>query len=283
MRYWRATLVLAALVALLLGMALLPPLPQSPDFHDFAVTRTHWGIPHFDDVASNLGFLLVGLWGCAWVLQVRRHWPGSSPDQGQGRPFLDRAETRPYLAFFGALILVAIGSAYYHWAPDHGRLYWDRLAMTIAFTSLFAAILGERLAPWLRRGLGRRFTALILPLLILLGMAAATHWAWSEARGAGDLRLYLLSQAIPLVIGSLLILLYPSPYTRGGDLLAAVGWYLLALVAEQLDHTVFALTGGWLSGHTLKHLLAAVAVYWVLRMLQRRRPRTPTSTTDNRA
>jgi len=270
LRDWRAVVVLAALAALLLGMAWLPPLPQSSAFHDFAVTRTRWGIPHFDDVVSNLGFLLVGLWGLVWLLRVHRHWPGRGP----GRPFLTRVETWPYLVFFGALILVASGSAYYHWAPDHGRLYWDRLAMTIAFMSLFAAILSERLGTWLDPWFGMRFTALVLPLLILLGMAAATHWAWSEARGAGDLRLYLLSQAIPLGIGSLLILLYPSPYTRGGDLLAAAGWYLLALAAEQLDHEVFALTGGWLSGHTLKHLLAALAGYWVLRMLQRRMPRT---------
>ena len=35
---------------------------------------------------------------------------------------------------------------------------------------------------------------------------------------------------------------------------------------------ICSLTKDFVSGHTLKHLAAAVAVYWVLRMLQRRSP-----------
>jgi hypothetical protein len=44
-----------------------------------------------------------------------------------------------------------------------------------------------------------------------------------------------------------------------------------ALAAEWLDRPLFTLTG-MLSGHTLKHGLAALAVYWALRMLRWRQP-----------
>ena len=42
-----------------------------------------------------------------------------------------------------------------------------------------------------------------------------------------------------------------------------------AKVAEVLDAPIYAM-GGIVSGHTLKHLIAALAAYWLLRMLQRR-------------
>ena len=45
-----------------------------------------------------------------------------------------------------------------------------------------------------------------------------------------------------------------------------------AKVTEVLDARIYAL-GGIVSGHTLKHLIAALAVYWLLRMLRLRSPR----------
>lgn len=47
--------------------------------------------------------------------------------------------------------------------------------------------------------------------------------------------------------------------------------YAVAKAFEALDKQIFAL-GGIVSGHTLKHLTAAVACFWVLQMLQRRKP-----------
>lgn len=251
--YWRAVLLGTVALAVAAVTWALPPLPQPETYHAFAETRTVLGIPHFNDVVSNLAFLAVGVLGLAWLLRNRHH-----PHVF----FVHSLEFLPYTIVFASIILVAIGSAYYHWEPTHQRLYWDRLAMTVAFMAIFAAIIGERIHH--RAGL------VALPVLVLLGMAAATHWLLSELDGAGDLRLYLLAQAVPLVFGALLILLYRSPYSRGGDFVAAGGWYLLALVAQNLDRPIHALTGGWVSGHTLKHLLGALAVYWILRMLRLR-------------
>jgi hypothetical protein len=251
---WRVALLALALITVGAVTVSLPPLPQPAAYHAFAETRILLGIPRFGDVLSNLAFVLVGLLGLAWLLRNRR-WPQAH--------FVHPSESWAYLSLFGAITLIGIGSAYYHWEPTHQRLYWDRLPMTVAFMAIFAAIIGERI--------GRRAGLVALPILVLLGMAGATHWLLSELQGAGDLRLYLLTQAVPLIGGGLLILLYRSPYTRGGDFVIAAGWYLLALAAQSLDHQIHNLTAGWISGHTLKHLLAATAIYWILRMLQRRR------------
>ena len=51
-----------------------------------------------------------------------------------------------------------------------------------------------------------------------------------------------------------------------------VAIYAVAKVTEVLDAQIYAL-GQLVSGHTLKHLLAALAVWWLLRMLQLRRQR----------
>jgi hypothetical protein len=69
-----------------------------------------------------------------------------------------------------------------------------------------------------------------------------------------------------------LLSFFPPSYTRGADLLAVTGFYILAKIAEALDERIFSLSK-WVSGHSLKHLIAAVAAYWVLRMLRKRKPR----------
>ena len=254
--FWRIT-VLTAVAFAIAGIAWwLPPLPQPEAYHAFAETRTWLGIPHFTDVVSNLVFLLVGALGLGWLLRNRHRL---------GVIFVHWVESLPYAVLFVATIGIAVGSGYYHWDPDHLRLYWDRLAMTVAFMSLAATIIGERLH--------YRLGLIALPILVLLGMGAATHWLFTELGGAGDLRPYLLTQVVPLVAGALLILLYRSPYTRGGDFIAAGGWYLLALVAQNLDREIHEFTAGWISGHTLKHLLAGLAIYWILRMLRLRKIR----------
>ena len=47
----------------LLGLLLVPPIPQSQIYHGFADQRTLFGIPNFWNVVSNLPFVLVGAAG----------------------------------------------------------------------------------------------------------------------------------------------------------------------------------------------------------------------------
>ena len=70
-----------------------------------------------------------------------------------------------------------------------------------------------------------------------------------------------------------LMLLYPVTRYRDGRFLAwAAAWYALAKVFETFDTQVYRLLGGTTSGHTVKHLLAAAAVFAIVWQLRLRRP-----------
>ncbi len=245
--------VLAGLFAVALGgMLLVPPIPQDPSYHLFADTRSCLGIPNFGDLASNLGFAVVGLLGL---------WRLLGPSARTIFP--DRKEATAYLVFFVAVGLVSLGSAYYHAAPDNARLFWDRLPMTVAFMALFYAILADRVPgvterPWL------------LPLLVALGAFSLLYWDWTEAKGQGDLRFYGLVQFYPMIALPVICWLYPKAQRSGGGYLFwVIAWYALAKVLETFDAAIFDLLGRSISGHSLKHLAAAVACFIVLRMVLR--------------
>jgi hypothetical protein len=180
---------------------------------------------------------------------------------GQGS-FRDRREAWPYWLFFLGAVLVGLGSGYYHLDPGNGRLLWDRLAMMLAFMAWLAAIVAERVSP----AAGLR----LLPLLLAAGLGSAAWWGWSEARGMGNLLPYLLMQLYPVLLVPLLLRLYPPRYSGDRSILAVIGLYVLAFLFDLSDRPVFALTGGLLSGHTIKHAIAALAVYVVVLHLRRR-------------
>ena len=246
----RTRLLLIAVVTLAVVGAvwLHGPIPQEPGYHNFADRRALLGTPNCLNVISNLPFLLVGARGLLLVLR---------PRMGEA-VFLTPGERWPYAALFLGVALTSFGSAYYHLAPDDGRLVWDRLPMALGFMALLSVTIAERLS--LNGGLGS-----LLPLLAL-GLASVVQWNIS-----GDLRFYLAVQFFTLLVIPLILCLFPPRYTRGADFVVAVGVYFLAKVLESLDEQVFGL-GRVVSGHTLKHLTAAGAVYWILRMLGKRRP-----------
>lgn len=237
-------------LAAALAVAALPPIPQPQWYHAFADQRTWLGVPHFLNVVSNALFLWLGAAGL-WQLASGR------------LALIDSRERWPWSVFFLGIAATGLTSAYYHWAPDNAGLFWDRLTMAIAFMGWLAAHLAERVG--VRAGLA------LLPVLLLLGPGAVVYWSLSEAAGAGDLRPYGFMHFYPALLVPILLWLFPPRYTRVGDVLVVLALYAAALAAEQLDRSLLALSG-MLSGHTLKHLLAALAVYWALRMLQRRHP-----------
>ena len=183
------------------------------------------------------------------------------PMRAGGRPFLNSVERWPYLILSVGVALTCFGSAYYHLAPNNSSLVWDRLPMTLGFMSLLSAMLMERIN--LRAG------SLALAPLLLLGITSVAYWYVSELHGAGDLRLYLMVQFYTLALILLLLWLFPARYTRGGDVVMAMEFYVLAKILEMTDKQIFNF-GHIISGHTLKHLAAALGVYWIFRMLNRR-------------
>ncbi len=158
------------------------------------------------------------------------------------RQFKDAASR----VMFAGVLLTAIGSSYYHWAPRNSRLVWDRLPMTGVFMSLLSIVVGL----WFGARLGRR---LLIPSL-LFGAASIVWW-----QTTGDLRPYAMAQFGPIMI--LLPAMYFSKAVRG--LWPVLALYVAAKLAEGFDRSIY----DWavLSGHTWKHILAGLATYFILR------------------
>ncbi|MGA0023596.1 MAG: ceramidase domain-containing protein [Burkholderiales bacterium] len=245
----------AALVLLVLGPLLWlmighgAPILQDRGYHVFADGRSCLGIANFGNVASNLLFLLAGIVGALHA------WHSRS------------GAWRSWLVFFSGVALVFFGSAYYHGAPDDDTLVWDRLPMTIAFMGLFAALVSEHL--------GARLELRLLAAALAVGIFSVFWWQYS-----GDLRIYIWVQGAPLLAIPYVIAAFPGRYDRRHYLLYGVVLYVLAKMAELLDFQIYSASAGAISGHSLKHLLAAAAVLCVWQMLKKRQSLTPVASSQ---
>lgn len=207
--------------------------------HPFVDARTLWAVPNAMDVLSNAPLSLAGLIG---LLALR----------GRALPGATQAALR---VFFAGLLLTGFASALYHWAPDAAGLVADRLGMAVTFAGALALTVAERV--------GQAPARLVL---VLTGLAAAlsavlpfTHgnvlpWAVVQFGGVALIGWAALQRPVPGAIG-----------VRIGALIA---WYALAKALELGDAAVFHTTGEWVSGHSLKHLAAALAAWPVLAALR---------------
>jgi hypothetical protein len=238
-----AALALYGLLRLTLG-----PLPQDPAYHLLADTRTCLGfIPRSGDVLSNLAILAAGLFGLAL----------------RPRMTIAAEERTASNVLIAAAILTAFGSAYYHWAPSNATLIWDRLPIAIILGALVALVLADRVHPLFARDALWPFTAFSAASVIL--------WGISEALGRGDVLLYLIVRVGTGAAIILLILLRPPRHTGTAWLIAALLAEGAMAILERFDHEVFRLTGGLVSGHSLKHVAAGAALACVFGWLRVRR------------
>ena len=238
--HWQAGAVVVLLLALFAGVMALEPIAQSAAYHDFADQRFLLGVPNLLDVASNVAFLIVGALGIALCA-------------GQRRP----PRVASWMLFFICTALTGFGSAYYHWAPNDATLVWDRLPMALAFMALFVALVVEHV--------GERLERFLLAPALAVGAMSVLWWWWS-----GDLRPYLWVQFAPLLCIPFVLAMFPARYTHRRFMFYGLGLYALAKAAEIGDKEIFTLTARAVSGHTLKHLLAAGAIFALLVMLRRR-------------
>ena len=227
--------LLGLMVASLAVLLVVPSIPQDQAYHQFADQRTLLGIPNFWNVVSNLPFVAIGAAG------------------------LSRFHRLPAtIVLFLGIFLTGFGSSYYHWNPNDGTLFWDRLPMTLCFMAILAVVVEERVS-------AKAGPVLLWPLLAI-GVFSLMLWRWT-----GDLRLYVWVQFFPCLALPLLFLLFPPKYTGTSYWLIAAALYALAKLLEFYDDAVYSL-GSILSGHTLKHLAAAAACFAILRYFQTRRP-----------
>jgi hypothetical protein len=221
-----------ALLLIFVVWSVLPAIPQDPGYHLFADQRQWLGIRHAANVLSNAAFVLVGLYGIARLAaRDRARFPAAT-------------EAGLYCLALG-LIFTGLGSAWYHLDPDDVTLAWDRLPMTLVFTGVLAVAIAQRV--------GQNVARVGLAILSELGVVSIVYW-----RMSGDLSLYLTLQFGGVAALLLLLLL-----TRRGDdpfpWWWVIAWYGLAKVAEAADQGIWQVTNGFLAGHMLKHLAAAIA------------------------
>ena len=225
-------------VTLLLAAAALfhGPIHQPAGYHDFADQTLIWGIPHFCDVTSNLGFAAAAF----------RGWIRLAPNRAH-------PELRPgwagYRLFLAGLLLTALGSTWYHLAPDNDRLVWDRLPIALACAGLLAGVMGD---------VSQRDIRAMASLLALAAVATVAWWYFTDLAGNGDLRPYLLLQGLPILLIPLWQWIYKAPAADRLAFGGALAIYVVAKLAEVNDHAIAAVIGP-VTGHTLKHLLATGA------------------------
>jgi hypothetical protein len=229
----RAFLLVLA-IAGIAGLTFHGPIAQWAAYHDFADQRSFCGVPNFMDSSSNIVFALAG------ILVFR-----DLPKYPAPHRFL-------FIAMGVSLFGLFAGSTYYHLAPSDARLLWDRLPIASFFALLFVQIL-------LELGIFAQ-TARNQALAIFYWLASCASvfvWSWT-----GDLRAYGFFQFFPLV--SLLALapfcFFSGEPKRAALLLVLIVGYGLAKVFETFDFQTMSLTGGLISGHTLKHLFSGATV-----------------------
>jgi hypothetical protein len=248
---WRIGIVGLTVAAAIIVMALQQPIAQPIDYHQFADAKTIFVIPNFWNVVSNIPFLIVGLLGLYEVLM------------GKGKGGLPNLKWL-YATFFFFVGCACFGSIYYHLSPSHATLAWDRVPIASAILAFLTIIVGEHINESLAR-------KLLVPLLVL-GAWSVWYWHHTEQLGQGDLRAYLLVQFLSILVIAMILMLFPSKLSGTGYVWAMFASYAIAKVLEELDTPLYTLTDGFISGHPLKHVVAALGMgFFVIALRKRRR------------
>ena len=234
--------LLLAVAALAVLAALLPATGLPAGYHDFADQRTLLSLPHALDVLSNLPFAVMGAWGLWWLRRVPLDRLGTAQRGLAG------------LLFIG-LIATAFCSSGYHLDPHDAGLCIDRVGMSLAFAGLLGLAAADRISA--RAGVAlAALVAVAAPATALVAWLGGNMTPWAVLQGGG------------LVLLAALALRRPQPRALGFSIIGVIAFYALAKALELADAPVFALTQQLISGHSAKHLVAALAAWPVVRALQ---------------
>jgi hypothetical protein len=231
-----------AIIALLLLAVLGPVVLQPVHQHDFADQRFFGYFPNTADVLSNLPFALWGLAGLMILYSAK----------------LKRTSVGLCALFFIGLLVTAFASSWYHLQPNNAGLVIDRLGMTVAFAGLLGLAAADRAS--LRAGV------ILSGLTLALGPLSV--WLWTIS---GNVLPWLLLQFGGMGLILWLATRQPIPSTNGA---LAIRWgvviliYAAAKVLELADHAVYDLTSQFISGHSLKHIVASFAAWPVVSALR---------------
>ena len=258
--------ILAAIAGLVLcAQAFLPQLPQSQDYHHFSDTRLLLGVPNALDTLSNIPFIIAGAAGIV-LIWLGRLTPATS------------ALGAMSLLTFAGLIATGIGSIWYHVQvpPNDAGLAVDRYGMVIAFAGILGLAAADKVSE--RAGWWMGWVVLVA--------GPFSVWWWTQT---GTIAPYAVLQFGGMALLVLILFWRDTPgvaadaaaLQRAGKVTARnastgpnwgmlIGAYALAKVLEAADAQIWELTSHTLSGHSLKHVVAACVAIAVIAPMVRR-------------
>jgi hypothetical protein len=224
---------LTGLIILILLAIFLPSIEQNQNYHNFADQRVLFGVNNAFDTLSNLAFIIVGALGLV---------------NFYNNQYIKISNSFSVILnlFFISIILTGLGSSFYHLSPNDFTLVFDRLAMSLVFASILAMLAYLKISS--------RFGLHTLAELLILAPLTVLIWKFN-----GNLTPYVVLQfgGIILVI---LTLLLTKTRMQGPCFTSLIILYGAAKLVEFYDEKIFNLSQNLISGHTLKHLIAALAV-----------------------
>jgi hypothetical protein len=250
---------LLSVFALLFLVALVAPALPATELPSATFADGHaWhGLPNAMDVLSNLPFLVIGLWGLRWL-----RWLDRAHEDALDTVPLSSSMVHPPVnaldcawMFFAGLVVTAAGSSFYHLQPDDLRLAADRAGMAIVFAGLIGFAVCERVSA--RAGWPAAWFTL-----------AAGLMAVAVCQETGNVLPWALVQFGGMALVLTLALARPMKGAVGLKLGWVILFYAVAKLFEFSDGAIFQATHQLVSGHTLKHLTAALAGLPVLHALQ---------------
>jgi len=230
--------LLATLLLLGLSAVVSPSLPYGAGVL-FADARDWHGVPNAMDVFSNLPFALLGGWGL-WRLKA----------DARGQTLVCAR------LFFTGLLATALLSTFYHLHPGVVRLAGDRAGMTVAFAGLIGLAVADRVSR--RAGWPAAWFVLVGGLI-----AAFVH------QRTGNVVPWAVVQFGGMALVVALAFMRPVVGTTGLKLFGVIAFYAVAKLLEIGDHAIFDATHHMISGHSLKHMVAALAALPVLAAIKR--------------
>ena len=127
--------------------------------------------------------------------------------------------------------------------------------MSLAFAGLLGLAAADRISA--RAGVAlAALVAVAAPATALVAWLGGNMTPWAVLQGGG------------LVLLAALALRRPQPRALGFSIIGVIAFYAVAKALELADAPVFALTQQLISGHSAKHLVAALAAWPVVRALQ---------------
>ena len=235
-------------IGMLFTLTLIDPIAQDVTYHLFADTKEIYYLPNFWNVVSNISFFYVGIYGISQLIILKNL-------------VIEKTIKQCYMMLFIAIVFVAFGSAYYHLHPNNQTLIWDRLPMTLVFMTLCSILISEFIS--IKKGL-----LLFYPLL-LLGILSVLYWGYTESLGEGDLRPYIFIQFYPILMLPIILTQFSSLFTLEQEYWYLFGCYALAKICEIYDKPIYDFLEV-ISGHSLKHIIAGVGLYLLVRMFIKR-------------